>query len=171
MRKDPYLMELLKGAGLSLDTLDAYIANIAAQMDVDRATWGLDLYEREAGIKIDHNRGYEERRAGIKARWRSSGKADIWLLQQVADSWENGTVKVDFKEDGKIHITFNGEYGVPTRLDGLEKALDEVKPAHLEIAYHFMYLLVKNVHGMKISDLQSTKINAFAFLRGGKNNG
>lgn len=166
MRNDPYLLELLKGAGLSLDALDNYIADIAAQMDVDRATWGLDLYEREAGIKIDYNRGYEERRAGIKAKWRSSGKADIYLLQQVADSWQNGTVKVGFV-DGKIDITFSGEYGVPTRLDGLEKALDEVKPAHLDIAYHFMYLLVKNIHGMKINDLQNTKINAFAFATRG----
>lgn len=168
MRKDPYLLELFKGAGLSLDTLDGYIEDIAAQMDVDRATWGLDLYEREAGIKIDHDQGYAERRAGIKAKWRSSGKADIWLLQQVADSWQNGTIKVTFESDGRIHLTFSGEYGIPERLDGLERAIDEVKPAHLDIAYHFMYLFVKNIHGMKISDLENLKINAFAFITGGK---
>lgn len=166
MRKDPYILELLNGAGLSLDTLDECIEDIAAQMDIDRATWGIDLYEREAGIKIDYSRGYAERRAGVKAKWRSSGKADLWLLQAVADSWQNGAVKVTFV-DGKIDITFNGIYGVPTQLDGLENALDEVKPAHLDIAYHFMYLLVKNVHGMQINELQSKKINQFAFITRG----
>lgn len=168
MRHDPYILEVFKSTGYSLDLLDQYIEDIAAQMDVDRATWGLDLYEREAGIAIDHNRGYAERRSGIKAKWRSSGKADIDLLQAVADSWKNGTIKVEFRTDGLIHLTFSGEYGVPERLDGLEKAIDEVKPAHLDIAYHFMYLLVKNVHGIKINELQNLKIGAFAFITGGK---
>lgn len=166
MRNDPYTLELLKAAGLSLDHLDSYIKDISDQMDVDRATWGLDLYEREAGIKIDHARGYAERRAGIKAKWRSSGNADVTLLQQVADSWKNGTVKVDFI-DGHIDMTFIGEYGVPERLDGLKNALDEVKPAHLDIIYHFMYLLVKDIHGMDINTLQNTQINNFAFITKG----
>ena len=162
MRKDPYLLELFKSAGLSLDTLDAYIEDITAQMDIDRATWGIDLYEREAGIKIDYSRGYAERRAGVKAKWRSSGKADLYLLQAVADSWQNGAVKVDFK-DGRIDISFNGIYGVPEKLDWLESAIDEVKPAHLDIAYRFMYLLVKHVHGMQINELQTKQIKQFAF--------
>ncbi|MDF2612771.1 MAG: hypothetical protein K0S71_557 [Clostridia bacterium] len=166
MRSDPYLLALLNGAGLSLDDMDAYIADIAAQLNVSTATWSLDIYEREAGIKTNKSRTYEERRAVIVARWRSSGKSDIHLIQQVADAWKNGRVNVEFRADGQIHVTFNSEKGVPSDLDSLDAAIDEVKPAHLGVIYHFLYLLIRDVHGMKINTLQGIKLNAFAMDRG-----
>lgn len=161
-------MEVFRGVGFSLDQINAYLEDITNQLDVDNATWGLDLFERELGVRWN-DKPLAERRAGIKAKWRSSGKSDLYLIQQVADSWKNGQVKVEFREDGKIHITFNGEFGVPENLTGLEEAIDEVKPAHLELAYHFMYLLIKDIHEVKtINEMQRLKINMFAFNTGGK---
>lgn len=164
MRKDPYLIELFTGVGLSLDEYKAYLDDVALQFNVDTATWGLDVFEKELGV-IWRGKPIDDRRASIKAKWRSSGKSDIYLIQQVADAWKNGKVKVEFREDGKIHIIFVGEYGVPTNLEDLENAIDEVKPAHLPLFYHFAYLLIKDIHEvMTINQLQNTKINNFAFI-------
>lgn len=162
MRNDPYIVELFNSAGLSLDNLYDYIQDVSNQMDIDRATWALDVYEREAGIPINHDKGYDERRSAIKAKWRSSGKADVYLLQQVADSWKNGNVVVDFINNN-VDVTFIGEFGIPERLDGLKNALDEVKPAHLDIVYHFMYVFVKTMQSLKIKELGQMKIHMFAF--------
>ena len=101
----------------------------------------------------------------LQAKWRSAtGKCDVDLIQRVCDSWQNGEVDVDFV-DGEIVLRFVGAYGVPDAdaLAALKTAVQEVIPAHLAVAYLYRYLLVREVHGMVISTLQTHTIDEFAF--------
>lgn len=163
-RKDAWLLALLQ----ALETRDAQqletIRDIAAQVFLDTMTWNLKNEEQLAGIAPAANASVTDRKNELSAKWRTRGKVTETQLQRIADAWENGTVKVGY--DGKvIHLVFNGVYGVPVNVDALKQAIDRAKPAHLPVDYAYQYLLVRDVQGMTVSELQTQEIHKFAFAR------
>ena len=162
-RQDPFINELFNSAGLNLNNIESTMNDMGKQYWTDTVTWGLGLWERPLGIKPFFDATIDDRRSMVEAKWKSDGKVDIYLLQAIADSWKNGKVKVEFI-NGKIKITFNGIYGIPEDLQGLEKALDDVKPSHLAIVYAFAYLLIKDINNvMTIEQLEKQALSKFAF--------
>lgn len=121
-----------------IDNRAAYIENFIEQLLIDTATWGLTIYEQELEIKTDVNKSYEERRSAIKSKLRGMGKVDSSLIKLVSDAHTNGDVEVTF--DGRINIEFISFYGVPPNKKDLEMALEEIKPAHLDIEFIYNYL-------------------------------
>ena len=104
----------------------------------------------------------EDRKSTVTAKWRSVGKVDLTMFQSIADAWKNGELAVSI-EDGKIKLTFVGDYGVPSDIYTLIKALGEVKPAHLPLEYNFKYLLIKEIHGvMNLTQTETQKLSKFA---------
>lgn len=165
-REDAWIQALFNSAGMQMDDIEKTIKELEDQYFFDTVTYSLPIYEKELAIKAASS--INERRSNVEAKWKTSGKVDITLLQAVADSWRNGKVEVKF-EEGKIKIDFVGEFGIPEGLDGLEKAMDDAKPAHLAIAYAFRYLLIKDIHEvMSHREIEQTKLNKFA---GGTRNG
>lgn len=160
-RNDNWIGELFNAAGIEINSIGDLLDEINNQYFFDTAEdWGLKLYENELGITS--GKTIDGRRAVVEAKWKSGGKVDIEQLQAVADSWKNGDIEVTFV-DGKIHIQFIGEYGVPDDLEALYNAMDEVKPAHLAIVYVFKYLLIKDIHEvMTLTQVQSTTLSKFA---------
>ena len=75
----------------------------------------------------------------------SNGHNEIKLIQKICDSWKNGEIEADFV-DGKIQIQFIGSFGIPSDLDSLKESIEEIKPAHLPIAWLYRYLLKKEIH-------------------------
>jgi hypothetical protein len=138
MRSDPFILEMFTSAGITTDNLEANLQDLVNQYWIDTATWGLDKWESILGIPTNLTQSYESRRSGVRAKWRSNGKADISLLQTVADSWYNGQIDVSFAS-GTINVTFTGFYGVPGDIDGFKAAIEAIKPAHLAIAYAYLY--------------------------------
>lgn len=161
-RTDPFTIELLNAISKKLDTIELNQSDFVNQYFFDTATWYLDKYAKELNIKFSTNTPLEEKRAIIEAKWKSSGKADIFLLQAISDSWKNGEIEVSFT-DGKINVKFNSIMGVPLDLTNLKTALETAKPAHLAIIYLFKYLLVKDIHNvMTLNQLSQTKLSNFA---------
>lgn len=164
-RKDAWVIALLSAIA-SVDSVQRADADeTAQQMFLDSMTWALAIEERIAGITPAVGASLEERRSVLQAKWRSAtGKCDVDLIQRVCDSWQNGEVDVDFV-GGEIVLQFVGSYGVPDAdaLAALKAAVQEVIPAHLAVAYLYRYLLVREVHGMVISTLQTHTIDEFAF--------
>ena len=96
------------------------------------------------------------------AKWRSTGKCDLAMIQAVAGAWRNGEVAVDFV-DCAIKLTFNGAYGVPDDLATLISAIGEIKPAHLAMSYVFKFLLIKEIHNvMTLTTLETHQLKEFA---------
>lgn len=161
LRKSKILNEIFDVEELQLQVLETDLNDVRLQMDIDTATWGLDIYEKELEISTDYSKPLEERRSVIKSKLRGSGKADSVLIKVVADSYTNGNVIVSF--NGRIVIKFTSDYGIPPNLEDVKNALENVKPAHLGISYEFKYLLIKELHNkITINELQNITLDKFA---------
>lgn len=71
MRSSKIYQEIFTGEENQLTLLDADIADIEKQLNIDTATWALAVYEEELGIKTELNKPLEERRSVIKSKWRN----------------------------------------------------------------------------------------------------
>lgn len=149
LRKSKVLNGIFNAEEKQFDKLNVNIEDLRLQMDIDTATWGLDIYEKDLGIETDRHKSLEERRSVIKSKMRGSGKVDAALIKIVADSFTNGDVDVLF--DGKIGVIFNSIYGVPTNIQDVKDAIDNIKPAHLAITFEFLYRVYSD-----LSNLYST---------------
>ena len=126
------------GAGEpELTELETAIDDLEKQLNIDTATWALEIYEKDLGIKTDLSKPLSDRRSVIKSKERGTGKVDAEMLETVADSYVNGDANVTF--NGSIQLAFTSILGVPPNMDDLERVLDDLKPAHLAIFYHYLY--------------------------------
>ena len=66
---------------------------------------------------------------------------------------------------GVILLTFVGAYGIPApaELAALQEAVDRVIPCHLASKYLWRWILVREIEGMTLDELQTHKISEFAF--------
>ena len=135
-----------------------------AQLCIDTATWGIVHWEREYGVTPQATDTLDDRRSRVKAKLRAPQTVTAAMLENLTDSYINGQSEVtELPREHKVKIRFNGEYGVPANLESLTAALLEVLPSHVVYEYLYRYLLVREVHGMTINELQSHLIRDFAF--------
>ena len=86
--------------------------------------------ERVAGIVPPAGATVEQRRAALRAKWRSSGKATLAQIQAVAESWESQRVETSFLA-GVIGIdVINLRQGTVAEI---REAVEKIKPAHLPL--------------------------------------
>lgn len=137
-RESEVFKEIMNAEQVMLDKLNIDIADLEKQLNIDTATWGFIIYEKELGIKTDLSKELKDRRSIIKSKMRGTGKADATLIKTVVDAFTNGGVDVDF--DGRIIVTFNDVKGIPPNIADVYNAVDEIKPAHLTVKYKFTYL-------------------------------
>lgn len=134
------------------------------QLTIDTATWGLKYWEQAYGVMPQITDTVEERRGRVKAKMRSPQTVTAAMLENLTDSYINGqSVVTELPRQHKVQIQFNGDYGIPSNLESLTAALLEVLPSHVTYEYLYRYLLVREVHGMVISTLQTHTIDEFAF--------
>lgn len=161
-RQDPWVLALADAILGVLEDQSEQSMEIRAQLSLETITWALEIEERVAGIVPPAGATLESRRSVLAARYRSSGKVDIQLIQAVADAWRNGEVTVDFV-GGRIQVQFVGSFGIPEDLAGLQQALSTTIPAHLPIDYLFRYLLIRDIHEVKtLSEMQQLLLDQFA---------
>lgn len=161
-RTDKWVCDLLAAIQSLDDTQREQMLDITQQLFPGSMTWALAIEERDAGLASTGT--LEERRTALIARWRGSGKCDVDLIQRVCDSWKNGEISVGFAA-GVIVLTFVGAYGVPevTELAALQDAVEHTIPCHLAVGYLYRYLLVREVDGMTLDELQGHTMHDFAF--------
>ena len=161
-RTDKWVCDLLAAIQSLDDTQREQMLDITQQLFPGSMTWALAIEERDAGLPSTGT--LEERRTALIARWRGSGKCDVDLIQRVCDSWKNGEISVGFAA-GVIVLTFVGAYGVPeaAELAALQDAVEHTIPCHLAVSYLYRYLLVREVDGMTLDELQGHTMHDFAF--------
>lgn len=161
-RTDKWVCDLLAAIQSLDDTQREQMLDITQQLFPGSMTWALAIEERDAGLPSTGT--LEERRTALIARWRGSGKCDVDLIQRVCDSWKNGEISVGFAK-GVILLTFVGAYGVPeaAELAALQDAVEHTIPCHLAVSYLYRYLLVREVDGMTLDELQGHTMHDFAF--------
>ena len=139
-RKDPYINEILKTAGIDLDKINSEADRIKLEMFFDTMTLtGIKIYSKEMNY-IPQAQSLDGQREEIEARWKTSGKSDLKLLQTIADTYRNGEIKVLFI-NGVLDIRFISLVGIPDNIEILMKLIDEAKPAHIPYKYSYIYRL------------------------------
>lgn len=146
IRENKVFQALYAANGSELDKLDALSQDALAQCFIDTATWGLKYWEKFLEITSDETKAYDLRRSIIKAKLRSTGTVTTGMIQNVAESYENSTVDViEHPENYSFDIKFITENGV-TNLNSLQNAIEEIKPAHLEVKYKIISMSKVNLY-------------------------
>lgn len=138
-REDPYINNLLGTGGERLDNLSMKSEIIEKEYWFDTmSAIGIALMEEQMAYRC-MGRSLEQKRIELEARWKTSGKCDLDLLQTIADTWINGEAKVSFK-DAHIMLEFKEN---PDDIYLLTTAIEAAKPAHIPIGYRYVLENIK----------------------------
>ncbi|WP_243240052.1 putative phage tail protein [Romboutsia sp. 1001285H_161024_C4] len=145
MDKLPYFYDNLyiKPIQDSLDTevksMNKAVSDTLDQFFVEKATYGLDLWENMLGIK-KNTLDIHTRRENIKAKMRTRGTSTISVIKNICEAYSNGEVEIEIDHANYFFwIIFVGSIGVPAAFEELDKTINDIKPAHLAHDYKFTY--------------------------------
>jgi len=125
---------------IELDNFDKKLDSVFNQYFVDSADSSIERWENDLGIMVNNNYNTEYRRSVILSKIRGQGTVTIKLIENVAESFENGDVSII--ENNALYsftVKFIGTKGIPPNLDDLKNAIEDIKPAHLQMLYEFSY--------------------------------
>ena len=143
-------------AGKQAVKLRAEAAGLLDQLDLEKATWGLDLWERAYGLEVNTAKSYAFRRERIKAKMRGMGPTTRQQIVNVASAFAGGECEVlEFPDEFRFVVKFVGVKGVPANLADLTESIREVMPAHLVFAYEYTYNCWDFLVGLTWNDLGS----------------
>jgi hypothetical protein len=115
-----------------LGRVSFYLEDLRKQLNVQTASWGLTLWEKELGMAIDNTKTNEFRRENIKAKFRGTGTVTKQMLQDVALAFTNAEVDIlEYPIEYRVVLKFLGVFGIPDNMAGLINAMELIKPAHL----------------------------------------
>src|SRR5690554_1842230 len=84
------MRSILQAEGAEFDKLREALDETLNQFFVNTATWGLDQWEEELGLPITPDQLDAERRDKIISRLRGYGTATIYIVKNVAESYDKG---------------------------------------------------------------------------------
>ena len=119
------------------------------QLDVNRATWGLALWEQAYGIKTDVNLSDAIRRAQIKAKMGGAGTTKCSMIESVARNYTDGDVIVEeIAKEYRFKIKYIDTFDFLPDMKTLVRTIEEIKPAHLayEISVAIALMVFLNRH-------------------------
>ena len=129
-RNSKIFKEIMSTEEEQFNKLDLDIQDLERQFNIDTATWGLSIYEKELKLPIRINKSLEERRSIIKAKWIGTGKVDAEMIKAIVKAFTGSEVVVTF--DGRINIIFSNEKTIRLNVTDMLNAINEIKPAHLD---------------------------------------
>lgn len=157
-REDPYINNLLGTGGERLDNLSMKSEVIEKEYWFDTmSAIGIALMEEQMAYRC-MGRSLEQKRIELEARWKTSGKCDLDLLQTIADTWINGDAKVSFK-DAHIMLEFKEN---PDDVYMLISAVEAAKPAHVPIGYRY---ILENAKAIVNSGYANFVADSFEFAQ------
>lgn len=122
------------------DKLETQLSNVVAECFVNTAGAMLSRYERIYGIEIDIAKSKTFRRERIKAKIAGVGTTTKQMIKNVSASYSNGDVEViEDNGNSKFVIKFVGTLGIPENMADLKLTIEEIKPAHLDVTYEYVY--------------------------------
>ena len=118
------------------------IIDFAKQFHPQTATWGLNVWEEELGLKTDLTEDLELRRSKVMAKLLGASPMTVANTNKLVNLFtDDGNAYVDeLPTDGTIKIIIPSLYA---NVDEMRRSLDEMLPAHL--AYNFQHVIEFNV--------------------------
>lgn len=119
--------------------LENKLKDFRSQVFVNTATWSLFMWENMLGIKTDLSLSDTERRENIIAKIRGGKVCNKANLKELCKSYGGGEVEIiENFDDYSFIVKFVDEIS-PSNIKGLEKAINEMKPAHLNFSFQYLY--------------------------------
>lgn len=142
----------IESDGAEFEKLRQNIDSTLEQFFVTTATWGLDKWEEFLGLEVYTGKPAEHRRSRIISKMRGIGTVTVEMMKNVAEAYDGGTV--DVTEQAPLYqftVEFIDTRGIPPNLDDLKAAIEEIKPAHLNVTYKFRYLIWDELDGQNLT--------------------
>ncbi len=135
------VLALLSAEGPEIDSVRAAFQDVLNQFYATTATdAGLTLWENELGLSTLGTRTIEERRSRVISKLRGVGTVTNDLLKSVAESYENGSIDIIENAAGySVTVKFVDQRGIPSNINDLEAAIQEIIPAHIALTFQFIY--------------------------------
>lgn len=130
---------IYKAIGRQFDDLKASILDTQDQFFVSTATWSLDQYEAEYGIKLVDGGTNAERQNNIMAKMRGGIGCNPTTIQNVLSSYGYNTQIIEDYANYQFTIKFIDFKGIPSNMGDLKLLLQPMIPAHLNVIYQYLY--------------------------------
>lgn len=122
------------------DKLDVELKVTVNQCFPQLATTLLSRWETILGIKTDGSLSDTSRQEQILAKLSGTGTTTKQMIKDVAEKFSGAEVEViEDNANSRFYIRFVGQLGIPENMTGLKAAIEDVKPAHLEVIYEYIY--------------------------------
>jgi len=136
LRSSPEFADLQAALQPEMDALRARLEAMAEQLDLEYATWGLDLWEKTLGLTAGRSMDLRARRARIAAKLRGAGTSTVEAVRQVAESFTGGEAEViEHPREFRVELRLRSERALD--LSQISAALREMLPAHLVFGLTF----------------------------------
>ena len=162
IRKDPWVQVIFTAAGISLDQMAERIVAIYYNDDFEKLTTAqCAYYESLLDLPTSPATPLADRRAAIQAAWLGGSPPSLESIQAACDSWEAGGIECSYVP-GKLTLDFISGTGIPANLDTLQDVIEGLVPAHVIVQYLFNFLLISDVQGMTLTEMNATTLDQFA---------
>lgn len=136
LRNSPEFADLQAALQPELDALRARLESMAEQLELETATWGLDLWESTLGLVPGRSMGLRARRARIAAKLRGAGTSTVEAVRQAVESFTGAEAEViEHPRQFRVELRFRSENVLD--LAQVSAALREMLPAHLAFGLEF----------------------------------
>lgn len=136
-RKSDVVINILKAFSFEKNLLEVNINDIAAQLDIDLATWGLDIYEKEFGLEKNYNLDLKLRRELIKTKMNMQPPATKVQMADMLRNLIDAEIKENFsKYEFEVWIKY--EKDIFNKLPHIEEMIEEFKSAHLNFLFNII---------------------------------
>ena len=130
----PNTQTIQNGLGSETDNLYSKVNDTTNQLYVNSATWGLELWEKFAGVKNTKG-NIEERRARVLSKLKAKGTTTLEVMESICKSYvDNVSAEEVFNEYTillKLIEKSEGDIGKEYNITDMDSSIKEVKPAHL----------------------------------------
>lgn len=122
------------------ETLERTYDKVTSECFLKTASSQLSRYEQIFGLEVRPQQSDRYRRERIYAKIAGNGTTTKEMLERIARNFSNGDVEIrEDHEHYQFTVKFVGTMGIPGNMDGLKATIEEIKPAHLEVIYEYMY--------------------------------
>jgi len=133
LRKIPELMAVIGAEEPEAQAAYDAAVDFLAQLNVDTATWGLDLWEFEYGIQTDASKSLDARRTALKAKMRGAATTTAAQIRRIVNAYTgNDSCKVtEYPREYLVGVSYTLDLDKQDRVEACRASLREALPAHL----------------------------------------
>jgi uncharacterized protein YmfQ (DUF2313 family) len=124
------------------------IENALDEVFIGTAADTIERWEKMYNLPIRPTIPLDERISTVRAKMRSVGVVNVDLVKRTADAFTNGDVQVTEKPGiSEFEIKFLSVKGIPPNMSDLQNAINQLKPAHLNVTYAYSYTTWNTMDG------------------------